>query len=102
MATIVGLEKGESRTSVVLEKVQSIDVAELSGVTGAFKKLRTLGRHIKGSTDELDKSKRHAVPVMLTPSPKKTKSCRDLQRSPTDASLPSSDVAEDEKSWAIV
>ena len=71
MATIVGLEKAESRTSVVLEKVQSIDVAELSGVTGAFKKLRTLGRHIKCSTDELDKSLRHAVPIMTTPSPKK-------------------------------
>ena len=96
MATIVGLEKGESRTSVVLEKVQSIDVAELSGVTGAFKKLRTLGRHIKGSTDELDKSLRHAVPIMTTPSPKNFKPCRTLQRSPTDVSLQSADLVESE------
>ena len=71
MATIIGLEKGESSMSVVLEKVQSIDAAELSGVTGAFNKLRTLGRHIKGATDELDKSLRHAVPIMATPSPNK-------------------------------
>ena len=41
VATIIGLEKGESSWSVVLEKVQNIDAAALNGVTGAFKKLRT-------------------------------------------------------------
>ena len=92
VATIIGLEKGESSWSVVLEKVQHLDAAELNGVTGAFKKLRTLGRHIRGSADELDKSKRHAVPALLGPLPKALKSCRTLQRSPTAASLPSPDM----------
>ena len=71
VATIIGLEMGESAWSVVLEKVQNIDASELSGATRAFKKLRTLGRHIKGSSDALDPSKRHAVPALLTPSPNK-------------------------------
>ena len=96
VATIIGLEKGESSRSVVLEKVQNIDAVELNGVTSAFKKLRTLGRHIKGSADDLENNKRHAMPVLLSPEPKKLKSCRTLQRSPTAASLPSSDVAEEE------
>ena len=94
VATIIGLEKGENAWSVVLEKVQNIDAADLGGVASAFKKLRTLGRHIKGSGDELDKSKRHAVPVMLTPSPRKVKSRRTLQRPPTEISLPSPDMIE--------
>ena len=96
VATIIGLEKGESSRSVVLEKVQNIDAVELNGVTSAFKKLRTLGRQIKGSADDLENNKRHAMPVLLSPEPKKLKSRRTLQRSPTAASLPSSDVAEEE------
>ena len=96
VATIIGLEKGESSWSVVLEKVQNIDAAELNGATAAFKKLRTLGRHIKGSADELEKSKRHAVPILLGPSPKALKSRRTLERSPTAASLPSPDMAAEE------
>ena len=94
VATIIGLGEGETSWSVVLGKVKNIDASELNEATGAFKKLRTLGRHIKGSADELEKSKRHAVPVLLGPSPKALKSCRTLERSPTAASLPSPDMAE--------
>ena len=96
VATVIGLEKGEGSWSVVLEKVQHIDAADLNGVTGAFKKLRTWGRHIKGAADEPEKSKRHAAPVLLGPLPKALRSCRTLQRSPTAASLPSPDMAEEE------
>ena len=69
--------------------MQHIDAVDLHGVTGAFKKLRTLGRRINGSADEPEKSKRHAVPVLLGPMPKALRTCRTLQRSPTAASLPS-------------
>ena len=95
VAMIIGLEQGVSSWSVVLEKVQNIDAAELSGVTAAFKKLRTLGRHMKGSTDELEKSKRHTAPAMLSPLPKALESRWTLQRSPTATSLPSPTEAEE-------
>ena len=89
VATVIGLETGEGARSVVFEKVQSIDAAELDGATGVSKKLRTLGRHIKGAADEPEQRKRHAAPVLLGPLPKALRSCRTLQRSPTAASLPS-------------
>ena len=60
VATVIGLETGEGSWSVVLEKVHNIDAADLNGVRGAFKKLRTLGRHIKGAADEPD-SYQHKV-----------------------------------------
>ena len=89
VATIIGVEKTETSRSVILEKVQYIDAAELTDTTNTFKKLRTLTRHIKGSPQELENNKRHAIPVMMTPSPKKVKLCRTIKRSPTATSLPS-------------
>ena len=89
VATIIGIEMTENSCSVILEKVQYIEASELTATTSTFKKWRTLTRHIKGSPEELESNKRHAAPVMKTPSPKKVKSCRTLQRSPTATSLPS-------------
>ena len=100
VATIIGVEKTETSRSVILEKVQYIDAAELTDTTNTFKKLRTLTRHIKGSPQELENNKRHAIPVMMTPSPKKVKLCRTIKRSPTATSLPSpsrDEEAETEK-----
>ena len=94
LVTIIGLEQGESSSSVVLEKVQTVDAAELDGAINAFKKLRTLGRHIKGSPEALGSSKRHAAPALMSPVP--TKVCRTLQRSPTATSLPADDAGEEE------
>ena len=89
VATIIGVEKTETSRSVILEKVQYIDAAELNDTTKTFKKLRTLTRHIKGAPQELENYSRHAVPIMMTPSPKKVKLCRTIKRSPTATSLPS-------------
>ena len=94
LVTIIGLEQGESSSSVVLEKVQAVDAADLKGAINAFKKLRTLGRHIKGSPEALGSSKRHAAPALMSPVP--TKVCRTLQRSPTATSLPADDAGEEE------
>ena len=89
VATIIGVEQTETSRSVILEKVQYIDAAELSDTTKTCMKLRTLTRHIKGAPEELESNKRHALPVMMTPSPRKLKSCRTIKRSPTATSLPS-------------
>ena len=97
VATIIGLEMTESSCSVILEKVQNIDATELNETTSTFKKWRTLTRHIKGSPEELENSKRHAAPVMMTPSPKKVKTCRTIKRSPTASSLPSPSRGEEEE-----
>ena len=96
VATIIGLEKTGSSGSVILEKVQYIDASELNETTSTFKKLRTLTRHIKGSNEELETNKRHAAPVMMSAMPRALKSCRTLQRSPTDASLQSPNEAEED------
>ena len=98
VATIIGVEKTNSSCSVILEKVQYIDAAELTVATKTFKKLRTLTRHIKGAPEELESNKRHAAPVMKTPSPKKAKSCRTIKRSPTASSLPSPSRGDEEES----
>lgn len=89
VATIIGLESSENSCSIILEKVQYIDAAELNETTNTFKKLRSLTRHIKGSGEEPEKNKRHAAPVMTGTLPRAVKACRTLQRSPTAASLPS-------------
>ena len=96
VATIIGLEMTERSCSVILEKVQYIDAAELSDTIKTFMKLRTLTRHIKGAPQELENNKRHALPVMMTPSPRKLKLCRTIKRSPTATSLPSPSRDEEE------
>ena len=91
VVTIIGLEKGDSSWSVVLEKVQTVEAADLDGAIKTFKKLRTLGRHIKGSSEALESNKRHAAPALSSPMP--TRVCRSLQRSPTANSLGSADLS---------
>ena len=100
VATIIGVEMTESSCSVILEKVQWIDATQLTDTTNTFKKWRTLTRHIKGSLEELESNKRHAVPVMMTPSPKKMKTCRTIKRSPTATSLPSPSRDDEAESQA--
>ena len=48
VATIIGLENGQSSVSVVIEKVQSIDAAELSSVTAAFQEAASIGAAHQG------------------------------------------------------
>jgi len=75
-----------TKTTLMLDKVQLIEPADVPNVMKSFKKLRRLAMRLQPKSEE---KKSHSLDNLLPHPPTEMPKCRKLGAVPTDASLPS-------------